>query len=218
MKPRPSLKSVIKGALIGLALLPLCLILFSTWWIKRAADPFVYHDIMQTPVNETGLVLGTGHYSYQGKVNPHFVQRIEAAARLYHAGRVKRLLLSGNEVRNGSHEASQMQFHLLRLHVPETALILDGQSFRTLDSVLRAPQILGQSRFTIVTEEYHSYRAVFLARFHRLDAVAYCPAELPWLESPRTRVREYLARVKALLDLYVLHTKAALSAQRLTKT
>jgi SanA protein len=86
-------------------------------------------------------------------------------------------------------------------------MTLDYAGFRTLDSVVRAKKVFGQSQVTIVTDDFHAARSVFLARHEGLDAVAFCSAKVSTRFSARTRVREVGARVKAALDVYVLNTK-----------
>lgn len=95
----------------------------------------------------------------------------------------------------------------MALDVPPAAMTLDYAGFRTLDSVVRAQKVFGQKRVTIITDDFHVARAVFLARHEGLDAVAFTSAKVSTLFSARTRIREVGARVKAALDVYVLHTR-----------
>jgi SanA protein len=73
--------------------------------------------------------------------------------------------------------------------------------------MVRAKEVFGQERLTVITDEFHSYRAVFLGRHYGIDAVAYCSDPVRFGDSVHSRFREYGARVKAALDLYVLHTR-----------
>ena len=91
--------------------------------------------------------------------------------------------------------------------VPTEAIIVDDAGFRTLDSVVRAKEVFGQPRLTIITDRFHAYRALFLARHYGIDAVAFPSAEVEWRGSMKARVREWFADTKACLDLYVLHTQ-----------
>ncbi len=91
--------------------------------------------------------------------------------------------------------------------VPAEAITLDDAGFRTLDSVARAKEVFGQSRLTIITDRFHAYRALFLARHYGIDAVAYPSAEVEMRSSMKARIRKWFADTKACLDLYVLHTQ-----------
>lgn len=189
------------AALVGVTVLALNI------WIVRSTRAAVFTDLQSLPRNKVALVLGTGKWLRSGRVNPHFRERINAAAELYHAGKVAHLLLSGDNHIAGYDEPTDMKEALLALGVPDSAITLDYAGFRTLDSVVRARRVFGQSRVTIVTDDFHAARAVFLAEHSGVRAVAYCSAKIPGRFSARSRVREVGARFKAALDIYVLRTR-----------
>ena len=97
-----------------------------------------------------------------------------------------------------------MKNHLVKLGIPESAITLDYAGLRTLDSVVRSKKIFGQSKLTIITQRAHAERAIFIAQHHNLDAVALSAKDVPLQFSMRTRVREWFARCKAVLDVFVL--------------
>jgi SanA protein len=99
-----------------------------------------------------------------------------------------------------------MKKALIKKGVPPSAITLDYAGLRTLDSVVRSKKIFGQNKITIITQPFHSYRALFISRYYDMDAVAMV-AEDPELEDTfKVRLREYLARTKAVLDLYIFKT------------
>lgn len=207
MKPRKRLLKLFLAAAICAAIATIGVLALNEW-IVRSTRQFVFTDKAALPQNDVALVLGTGKLLRgSGRINPHFRKRIEAAAELYHAGKVKHLLLSGDNHIAGYDEPTDMAEALLALDVPPSAMTLDYAGFRTLDSVVRAKKVFGQSQVTIVTDDFHAARSVFLARHEGLDAVAYCSAKVSTRFSARSRVREVGARVKAALDVYVLNTK-----------
>ena len=116
-------------------------------------------------VNNDGLVWGTGKLVEKGRVNQHFVQRIDAAAALYRAGKVKRLILSGDK---GYDEPMEMKRALLQRGVPESALVLDNYGLRTLDSVLRARDVFKCARLTVISERF---RVIFARYFSAATAL-----------------------------------------------
>jgi SanA protein len=119
------------------------------------------------------------------------------------------LIRSGDK---GYDEPLEMKRALLQRGVPESALVLDNYGSRTLDSVVRARDIFKCARLTIISERFHDFRALFLSHYFGIDAVAYAPGSLSVRWMIRPTLREYLARVKAVLDLYVLNTKPAVAA------
>ncbi len=205
---RPFKKIAVIALVIGWMIF-LALVFGCNIWIIASTRSQIFYDVSSIPFNDDGLVLGTGKLVEKGRVNQHFVQRIDAAAALYRAGKVKRLILSGDK---GYDEPMEMKRALLQRGVPESVLILDNFGSRTLDSVVRARDVFKCARLTIISERFHDFRALFLSRYFGIDAVAFAPDNLSVSWMVRPMAREYLARVKAVLDLYVLNTKPAVTA------
>jgi SanA protein len=191
--------------LVTLVVLMAAAIFFINFAMVRSAGNLLYKDSSTVPDNDVGLVLGTGPILGNGEPNWHFKVRIDAAAKLYYDGKVKHLLLSGDNHTQGYDEPTEMKMALVKKGVPESAMTLDYAGFRTLDSVVRAKKIFGQQRVTIVTEEFHAARAIFLARHSGLDSVVFCADSLPMKWAVRVELREIGARIKAVLDVYVFH-------------
>ena len=84
---------------------------------------------------------------------------------------------------------------------------MDFAGFRTFDSVARAQVVFGLDRVIIITQRYHAYRAVFVAKKLHLKVAAYAAPSDELGTFTRTMVREVLARVRVVLDIYVLHTE-----------
>lgn len=188
-------------------LLCLLLIIFSNWLIIYRTTPHLYNTVKDTPNNRVGLVLGTVKTLPNGRSNLYFIYRINAAVELYRAGKIKHILVSGDNHRKGYDEPTDMQQALIQKGIPESVIHLDYAGFRTLDSVVRTHKIFGQNKFTIVSQPFHNQRAVFIAQRYGLDAVGYNAKGVSGRGGFKTNVREWFAKVKAVLDLYVLQTK-----------
>jgi SanA protein len=155
------------------------------------------------PILPVALVLGTAP-TVRGRPNPFYSSRIEAAAALWRAGRVRGIIVSGDNGRVDYDEPSAMQADLVAAGVPTTFITRDHAGFRTLDSVLRAQVVFGQSRFVVVSQRFHAQRAVFLARHLGCEAWGYAaaePAQRSW--QLRARAREVLARAMAVVDVVI---------------
>lgn len=183
-------------------------------WIVLRTQSRIHNAVQNVPATEVALVLGTSDRVPDGGPNPFFAGRISAAAELYHAGKVRRLLLSGANHSAHYNEPIKMRAALLQKGVPAAAMTLDEAGFRTLDSAARAKQVFGVATVTIVTDDFHAPRAVLLARHFGIDAHAYCSRPVSWQMSKKTRLREIGARVKALLELYVIRIGNARSEER----
>lgn len=182
------------------------LFLFTNVWIVRSTRDKVYNNVSLIPSGRMALVLGTSHKTIRGNPNPFFEKRMETALTLYRHGKVSHFILSGDNSSRYYNEPKEMKKALIKLGVPEHAITLDYAGLRTLDSIVRSKEIFGQKSITIITQPFHSYRALFISDFYDIDAVAMVAAEPDFGETPGVRVREYFARAKAVLDLYVLRT------------
>ena len=187
--------------LLLVAILAVCNI-----WIVKSTEANVYFDLAKLPEHRVALVLGTSHKIVGGAPNPYFQKRIETAAILYKLGKIDHFILSGDNRTMYYNEPWEMRKALIKAGVPETAVTLDYAGLRTLDSVVRSKKIFGQQRITIITQPFHSYRALFISDFYDIDAVAMVTDEPGMDQSLKVRIREYFARTKAVLDLYIFKT------------
>ncbi|WP_245970552.1 SanA/YdcF family protein [Pseudochryseolinea flava] len=158
------------------------------------------------PDHSIALVLGTSHRLAGGGSNPFFEHRIETAAKLFKLGKVDHFILSGDNSTQYYNEPVAMQKALIEKGIPKEAITLDYAGLRTLDSVVRSKKIFGQNKITIITQPFHSYRAIFISNYYDMDAVAMVADEPELNISFKVLVREYFARPKAVLDLYILKT------------
>lgn len=187
------------GVIAGLLFL-----IFSNAWVIFSTKKYVFQSLALVPKAEVALVLGTSKSLVNGEENPYFNFRMEAAAQLYKSGKVKHLILSGDNKTRYYNEPKYMREALVKMGVPEKALTLDYAGFRTLDSVVRCKKIFGQTRFIIVTQRFHTYRAVFIGKHFGVEATAFAAENIPLRQSFTVIFREFLARPKAVLDLYLL--------------
>ena len=182
------------------------LVLAGNIWVIKSTEDKVFSDYSQLPTNEVGLVLGTSNKLTNGSPNPFFENRIKTAAALYHEKKVSHFILSGDNRTRYYNEPQEMKKALVKLGVPESAITLDYAGLRTLDSVVRSKEIFGQDKITIITQPFHCYRAIFISKFYDMDAVAIVASEPAQEDAFNVYFREYFARTKAILDLYILKT------------
>lgn len=200
-------KSNPKTTVLSLLLTPVLIACLINLWVLQSTQARVFNQAGALPENDVGLVLGTAPLLGGGYVNPHFKGRIEAAAYLYHERKVRHLLVSGDNHRRGYDEPTHMKEALLKLGVPESAITLDYAGLRTLDSIVRAKEVFGLHKLTVISDGFHVNRALFLSRHYGIDAVAYASQEVPFGLSANTRLREVGARIKAAMDIYLLNTQ-----------
>jgi len=159
------------------------------------------HDIPPAPV---ALVLGCNPRLSDGRDNLFFTFRMDAAAELFRQGKVKVLLVSGDNRFNNYDEPTEMKKALIARGVPEKNIVCDYAGRRTLDSVLRARDIFGQNRLAIVSQPFHNIRAIYIAERNGISAVGFNARDIETRAALKTYVRETFARTKAVLDVEIL--------------
>ncbi|MDG2126132.1 MAG: ElyC/SanA/YdcF family protein [Verrucomicrobiales bacterium] len=179
-------------------------------WVTGSTAQRTFYSVGKVPYRDVALVLGTSKLLVSGEENLHFKHRIEAARDLYEGGKVAHFLLSGDDKSDPHYnEPDDMRAALVGLGVPEEVITLDRSGMRTLDSVERAKEIWKLETLVVVSDGFHVSRAVFIADRKGLEAVVAYASEAVELEkSAKSRVREWLARVKAVLDTTVFDEEA----------
>ena len=111
---------------------------------------------------------------------------------------MRHLLVSGDHGRDSYDEPTWMCDALVARGVPRSAITLDYAGFRTLDSMARAQAVFGLHRFTIVTDDFHQARSIFLARSLGLEVVGFPSERVPYWWSKKVRTRELASRTRRL--------------------
>jgi len=174
--------------------------------VETASKNRLYANPQDIPQKKAALVLGCARTVANGRPNLYFHHRITAAAALFHAGKCEYLIVSGDNSRKSYDEPTDMQNALVELGVPESAIYRDFAGFRTLDSVVRARDIFGQTDLIIVSQPFHNKRAIFLAKAKGIEAIGLNCKEVKSMAGFKTAFRESLARVKMVLDVFLLRT------------
>ncbi len=190
-----------------LAVLGLGFVFGCEWWIARSAEGRCFDQAQTVPDAPVAVVLGTSAQLADGRVNLFFLPRMEAAAALFQAGKVKALLVSGDNGTQGYDEPTEMKRVLMQMGVPAAKVVCDYAGFRTLDSVVRAKEVFGQQRVIFVSQRFHNARAIYLARAFGIEAFGLDAKDVPVALSVKTFLREKLACIKAVLDVNVLGTE-----------
>jgi len=176
-------------------------------FMERQSTPHLYNDIKKVPSKKAALVLGTSKYMIGGGKNYFYSYRIRAAAELFRAGKVKAIVVSGDNSTKYYNETSKMKKDLVKAGVPSHYITLDPLGVRTLDSVVRAEAIFDLKDYIIVSQKFHLKRALFIAKVKGQKAIGFIAKDIPGTTAAyRMKAREYLARAKAFLDVYILHT------------
>ncbi len=175
---------------------------WANWSVESATQDKIFSDVQKVPARQVGLVLGTTPRVH-GYLNPFFEHRLDAAAALFRAGKVRCLLVSGDHGTRYYNEVEAMREGLVKRGVPYAKIALDHAGFRTLDSMVRAKKVFGINSAVIVTDDFHLPRSLYLAGYNGIDAVGLSSVSVPSSVNPRPATREIGARALMMWDLLV---------------
>ncbi|MBA4388220.1 MAG: protein SanA [Verrucomicrobia bacterium] len=175
--------------------------------IRRAARGQTYSDAASIPHRRVGVLLGCVQRLSDGRANLFFNHRIAAAAQLFNARKIDYIIVSGDNHTVGYDESTAMKNALMAAGVPAGNIYCDFAGFRTLDSVVRAREVFGQTSFTLISQEFHNQRAIYIARGKGLDAIGFNAKDVNSRHSIKTMIREQFARVRTVLDVNLLGTR-----------
>jgi SanA protein len=188
-----------------ITLLFIAAVLWTNVWVAQITSKHLYEKIEDVPDNNVALLLGTSKYSRSGNTNLFFKYRIEAVTALFFTGKIKHIIVSGDNKELSYNEPRDMRKALIQNGIPDSCITLDFAGFRTLDSVVRCKKVFGQNKITIVSQRFHLERALFIARKYDMDAIGFIAEDAPQQYGIYTYLREYFAKFLAVLDLYIFN-------------
>lgn len=177
------------------------LILFSNYTITNSTKGKTFSNISTIQKNRVGLLLGTAKYYKDGGINLYFQYRIDAAVALYTNNKIDYILVSGDNRALNYNEPITFKKELMKRGIPEEVIFLDYAGFRTLDSVVRAEAIFGQTEITIISQQFHNERAIYIAEKNGITAIGFNARDVDGKNGLKVKFREYFARTKAFLDV-----------------
>ncbi len=197
------LKKLAKAALWLLFSVVLA-ILICNFWVVYSTKKAIFFNVNTLPSNDYALVLGTNRFVAKGKENLFFTYRMQATSRLYKEGKIKYIILSGNNDSEYYNEPEDMKNVLVGMGIPSEVMTLDFAGFRTFDSVVRAKDVFKKKKLTIISQNFHNARALYICQQQGVEAVAFAAQDVPGGYPLKTLLREYMARPKAMIDLFFI--------------
>ncbi|RKS98079.1 SanA/YdcF family protein [Chryseobacterium defluvii] len=176
------------------------LICLSNAWVFALTNGRTYTKISKIPPREIALVLGTSPKMRSGLSNPYFTKRMDAAALLYHHGKIKQIIVSGEKSKGYNEPAAMKKYLIYQEGVPEDIIVEDPKGFNTYKSILRCKDVYKKDDIIIVSQGFHNLRALFFARNNDMNALGFDAQDVSKAESYyRNQSREILARVIAVV-------------------
>ncbi len=190
---------------IALVLLPVAFILVANAMVTGGARAWIKPQA-ELPACQVAIVLGAGVRA-DGSLSAMLEDRVATGVELYKAGKVRKLLLSGDHGRMAYDEANAMRRHVLAAGLPPEDVFLDHAGFSTYETMYRARDVFQVKDAIVVTQGFHLARAVYTARQLGLDAWGCEADKRSYATAARSTVREWLARCKAVVELHLTQPK-----------
>lgn len=176
------------------------LMILANIWVFALTNGRTYTKISKIPPRETALVLGTSPKMKSGLSNPYFTSRMNATALLYHHGKIKKIIVSGEKSAGYDEPAAMKNFLVYQEGVPENIIIEDPKGFKTQISIKNCLEVYKQNDVIIVSQGFHNLRALFYARNSNMNALGFDAQDVSANQSfYRNQSREFLARVVAVV-------------------
>jgi len=189
--------------IIGAFLVGIALVVLLRWWTNYRFGRDVY-TLDSAPARPVAIVFGAGVWP-GGQLSPVLEDRVYTGAQLYHAGKVQKLLMTGDNRTVDYNEPAHMREYALELGVPDEDIVLDYAGRRTYDSLYRARHIFRVDAAILVTQAYHLDRALFTAHGLGLDVVGVSADRRDYLYITQYWWREMLATALAAVEVYITH-------------
>ena len=164
------------------------------------------YDVQNAPQKPVAIVFGAG-LTRDGRPTSVLRDRVEAAAELYFAGKVEKILMSGDNRFSNYNEPGAMRAYALSLGVPDQAIVLDYAGRRSYDTCYRAKAIFGVQQALLVTQNFHLPRALYLCNALGIQADGVSADLHPYRRSAQFiwNLRELPASLTAILDVHIRH-------------
>ncbi len=200
MRPFRRWPRLSRAALSGVGLLAVAVVLANAYVLLSVGGRST-GSVADAPHAQVAIVPGA-LVKPDGSMSTMLADRVRRAEELWKAGKVERILVSGDHHTWAYDEPGTMRKALVRSGVPARAVFEDHAGFDTWETMVRARSIFGVRRALLVTQGFHMPRALFLADAAGIDATGVTSDLHPYgAQGRKSDVREVLSRVKAVADV-----------------
>ena len=189
--------------LIVIAIISIILVLFINFYVVGIAKNKMIKDNDYSSLKNVDCILILGAGIWGDKPSPMLQDRLDEGIKLYKEGIASKIIISGDHGRKEYDEVNIMKEYAIEQGVPSEDIFMDHAGFSTYESIYRAKEIFDADNIVIVTQEYHLYRALYIAE--KLDINAYGVNSDPRKYSGQTfrELREILARNKDFINCII---------------
>ena len=197
MKKSIKIIIIVAGILAGLAILGVTALFSLNAMVKATTKDNILSVEEAAALEDVDciLVLGCGIHD-DGSPSDMLHDRLRRSVELYEAGAAPKLLMSGDHSRKGYDEVDAMKSFAIEAGIPSEDVFMDHAGFSTYESMVRAKEIFQAKKIIIVTQEYHLYRAIYIAEQLGMEAYGVSSNYRRYRNQSDMNTREVLARVK----------------------
>ncbi|UPZ16155.1 SanA/YdcF family protein [Flavobacterium humidisoli] len=182
-----------------LAIIGLAAIVSVNYYVKSSTKKNIYYSIKRFPKNDVGIIFGAGINGNQP--SKYLKDRLDAGIMLWKAKRINKILLSGDNGRDEYDELTVMKNYCFNHGVDTTKIFVDYAGFDTYSTMYRAKHIFKIKKATLISQEYHLNRAIYIGNKLGIKSVGYSANKGEYLGYNYVRFREYGSIFKSFFDV-----------------
>jgi len=168
-------------------------------YVKSSTKKYISHTLKKFPKNDVGIIFGAGINGDQP--SKYLKDRLDAGILLYKAKRINKILLSGDNGREEYDELTVMKNYCFSHGVDTTKIFIDYAGFDTYSTMYRAKHIFKIKKATLISQEYHLNRAIYIGQKLGIKSVGYSANKGEYLGYKYVTFREYLSIFKSFFDV-----------------
>ena len=169
-------------------------------YVKKSTSPRIMTAEEAATLNDVDCILVLGCQVKADGVPSHMLEdRLRRGVELYKAQAAPKLLMSGDHGQDNYNEVGTMKQYAIDNSIPSSDVFMDHAGFSTYESMYRAKEIFGVKKVIIITQEYHLYRALYIADQMGIEAYGVAADYRTYWGQAKREIREILARCKDML-------------------
>ena len=168
-------------------------------YVKSSTKKQISYSLKRFPKNDVGIIFGAGINGNQP--SKYLKDRLDAGILLYKAKRINKILLSGDNGRQEYDELTVMKNYCFSHGVDTTKIFIDYAGFDTYSTMYRAKHIFKIKKATLISQEYHLNRAIYIGQKLGIKSVGYSANKGEYLGYKYVTFREYLSIFKSFFDV-----------------
>lgn len=177
-----------------LIILGLCFVFSINDWVIESTKDLIIDQTSDLEGYDAILILGAGVSG--NSPSPMLEDRLKKGIEVYFQGAASKIIMSGDHSREDYDEVNVMKDYATKMGVSSVNVFMDHAGFSTYDSLYRAKEIFKANKIIIVTQEYHLYRALYIAKSLGLEAIGIPAIKTSYRGDSSRELREVLARNK----------------------